>query len=115
MLDIGTSDVSDNVCCRLVRCGLVVPLINGLREHASFGESLDELPHVGSIRDGVISNFGKVAALTCVDEDGVDGHRWVPWGIKSGQVGFEVFQCDLAVHFLEVIKDGASRDCRKTM
>ena len=36
-------------------------------EHTRFGESLDELPHVGSIRDGVVSNFSKVAALMCVE------------------------------------------------
>ena len=109
-LDIRSGEVSDDVGYRLVGSGLVVPLADGLGEHARFGESPDELPHVCSIRDGVISNFGKVAALGCIDKDIFDRCCWVPWCVKSSQVGFEVFECDLAIHFLEVVEESANRD-----
>ena len=89
--------------------------MDGLGEDSGFGESLDELPHVCSIRDRIASDFCKVAALTGIDKHSLDRHHGIQWGVKVAQVEVEVFWSDSAIDIFEVVEDLASGGCSKTM
>ena len=86
MFHIGACDMGDEVGYCFVGGCLGGPLVDGLGEYSSLGESLDELPHVCSVRVRVITDFSKVASLMGIDKHRFDGCCRIPWSIKVGQV-----------------------------
>ena len=73
------------------------------------------MPHVRGIRDEVVINSGKVAALTGIHRHCFDGCSWVPRHVKVAQVEVKIIRVDLAIHILEVSEYLTSGDCSKAV
>ena len=72
MFHVGMGEVGDEVGHRLVSSCFGGPLVDSLVENSCLGECLDELPHVCGVRDGTVTNFGKIATLMSVDKYSFD-------------------------------------------
>ena len=85
--------------------GSILPLVEGVAEHAILAQLGGDFSDKGSIRDGVASIHCCLVALGEGDPEVFDGGGGIPGGLEAGHVGSHSFIIQLTIVDLDVVED----------